>query len=303
MGGRTASNAVRPFAFPLASLKAMAEPGIEQVTDRPELPDFELALLTDVGCARSNNEDFCGHSTESPTEAVFAVADGVGGYEGGEIASQMAVEITLSAYQENPPSIGPAKRLYRAVQRANIEIHNRALTVPELRRMATTLTAVAVSDGILHAVHIGDCRLYLLRGGRIQQLTKDHTVVGERVRMGLISAREARNHPDRSALSRCLGRELIASLDRLTMPLRPRDRLLLCTDGLWSMFEDRELDYIARGLEPPAVCRKLVDEANERGAPDNITVAMMIAHNGCDPANLPPSGWRGRLRSLLRWGR
>ncbi len=273
------------------------------MTGDPELFDFELALLSDVGCARSNNEDFCGHAILSPTEAVFALADGVGGYEGGEIASRMAVEITIAAYQENPPSIGPAKRLYRAVQRANIEIHNRALTVPELRRMATTLTAVAVSDGVMHAVHIGDCRLYLLRGGRIAQLTKDHTVVGERMRMGLISEREARNHPERSALSRCLGRELIASLDRLTMPLRPRDRVIVCTDGLWSMLEDRELDSIARKLPPAAACRQLIDQANQRGAPDNVSVAVMIAHNGCDPANLPPSGWRGRLRSLLRGGR
>jgi serine/threonine protein phosphatase PrpC len=277
--------------------------GIEQVTDSAAPPDFELALLTDIGCARSNNEDFCGHFIESPSQAVFAVADGVGGYEGGEVASQMAVEVTIAGYRENPPSLGPAKRLYRAVQRANIEIHNRALTVPELRRMATTLTAVAVSEGVLHAVHIGDCRLYLLRAGRIQQLTKDHTVIGERVRMGLLSEREARNHPERSALSRCLGRELIASLDRLTLPLRPKDKVILCTDGLWSMLEERELESISRGVEPAIACRKLIDEANERGAPDNLSVAVMVAHNGCDPANSPSSGWRERLRSLLGLGR
>lgn len=277
--------------------------GTEQVTDSHDLPDFELALLSDIGCARSNNEDFCAHSIERPGEVVFAVADGVGGYEGGEVASQMAVEITLAAYRENPPALGPAKRLYRAVQRANIEIYNRALTVPELRRMATTLTAAALADGILYAVHVGDCRLYLLRGGRIRQLTKDHTVIGEKVRLGLISERDAREHPERSALSRCLGRELIASLDRITIPLRANDQVVLCSDGLHGILEDRDIDRFSRGLAPQAACRKLVEEANARGAPDNVTVAMLIAKNGCAASNLPPASWRERLRGLLRLGR
>ncbi len=271
--------------------------------DSTELADFEVALLSDIGCERSNNEDFCGHTIESPREVVLAVADGVGGYDGGEVASRMAVEVTLGAYRDSAPALGPAKRLYRAVQRANIEIHNRALAVPELRRMATTLTCAAVADGVLHAVHVGDCRLYLIRGGRIQQMTKDHTVVGERVRLGLISEKEARNHPERSALSRCLGRELIASLDRLTMRLRAGDRVIVCTDGLHGMLEDHEIDLLCRGRAPSDACRRLVDEANARGAADNVTVAMLIARNGSTSADLPSPGWRERLRGLLRTGR
>ena len=276
---------------------------LNQKSDSLDLADFEVALLSDIGCARSNNEDFCGHCVESPREVVIAVADGVGGYDGGEVASQMAVEVTLAAYHESAPSLGPAKRLYRAVQHANIEIHNRALTVPELRRMATTLTAAVVADGVLYAVHIGDCRIYLIRGGRIQQITKDHTVVGERVRLGLISEKEARNHPERSALSRCLGRELIASLDRLTMPLRTEDRVILCTDGLHGTLEDHEIDHLSRSLTPSQACRKLIDEANERGAPDNVTLAMLIARSGSTTADLPAAGWRERLRGLLRRSR
>ncbi|HEY2107228.1 MAG TPA: protein phosphatase 2C domain-containing protein [Candidatus Binataceae bacterium] len=273
------------------------------MTDSPDLADFELALLTDIGCERSNNEDFCGHRIESPREVVFAVADGVGGYDGGEVASQMAVDVTLATYHQSAASIGPAKRLYRAVQRANIEIHNRALAVPELRRMATTLTAVAVADGILYAVHIGDCRLYLIRGGRIQQMTKDHTVIGERVRLGLISEKEARNHPDRSALSRCLGRELIASLDRITMPLRAQDRVIVCTDGLHGTLENRELDQFSRNLTPADACRRFIEAATTRGAADNVTTAVLIVHNGSTAADSNASGWRGRLLSLLRMGR
>src|SRR5438128_3402870 len=124
---------------------------------------------------------------------------------------------------------------------ANIEIHNRALKVPELRRMATTLTAGVVSDSVLYAAHVGDCRLYHIRRGKARQITKDHTVVQERVRMGLISPARARQHPERSVLSRCLGHELIVPVDRITLPLQQNDQLLVCTDGLYSVVEDDEL--------------------------------------------------------------
>jgi len=279
----------------------MTSVGTSEVTDSPAAADFELALLSDIGTNRENNEDACGHLVESSSEVVLVVADGVGGYHGGEVASQMAVEVTLETYHEAAASLGPAKRLQRAVQRANIEIHNKALAVPELRRMATTVTAAVISGGMLHAVHCGDCRLYLVRSGRIQQMTKDHTVIGERVRMGLLSEKEARQHPDRSAISRCLGRELIASLDRLSMPLRVADRIIVCTDGLYGVLEDRELEHLCRGLNPADACRRLIDEANARGAADNVTAACLLSHNGAP--NVDPPGWGARLRSLLRLGR
>src|SRR5260221_2589980 len=126
----------------------VAAPAVEQA--------FELALLSDVGTTRPDNEDSCGHFVESPDSVVFAVADGVGGYEGGEIASRMAVDILLESYRESAVDWGPAKRLYRAITRATIEIHDKALKVPELSRMATTMTAVAIEKGMLTAVHIGD---------------------------------------------------------------------------------------------------------------------------------------------------
>jgi len=263
--------------------------------------EFELALLSDIGNSRTNNEDCCGKWVESPTDAVFAVADGVGGYEGGEVASTMAVETVIEAYRESPAEWGPAKRLHRAVQRANIEIYNRAITVPELRRMATTLTAATVNGGALSVAHVGDCRLYLLRSGQVQQLTRDHTVVGEKVRMGLISAKQARHHPERSALNRCLGHELIVSVDRITTPLRQGDRLILCSDGLYSVIEDHELDRLTRVLGAEAVCRLLIEEGVARGTIDNLTVAF-LRMNGSTPFAPAPSGWRSRLRKLFGRG-
>ncbi len=262
--------------------------------------EFELALLTDIG-GRANNEDFCAKWVEGSTDALFVVADGVGGYEGGEIASSMAVETVIEAYRESPAEWGPAKRLFRAVQRANIEIYNRAITVPELRRMATTLTAATVNGGMLSIAHVGDCRLYLLRGEDLRQLTRDHTMVGEKVRLGLMSARQARNHPERSALNRCLGHELIISIDRITMPLQQGDRVILCSDGLYIVIEDHELETLTRGLGAEAACRRLIDEGVARRTIDNLTVAFFKMHGGAPVAPVA-SGWRSRLRKLLRRG-
>jgi PPM family protein phosphatase len=258
---------------------------------------FDLALLSDIGTKRQNNEDACGSFAESENCVIFAVADGIGGYEGGEIASAQAIDVTLSAFRESPIEWGPAKRLHRAVQKANIEIHNRALTVPELRRMGTTLTAAAVCDGVLYAAHVGDCRIYHLRRGKVRQITKDHTVVQERVRMGLLSAAKARNHPERSALSRSLGHELIVAVDRITMPLEQNDQLIICSDGLYTAIEDDELAHLIRGVEAATACRRLIDAANQRGTADNLTVAVFTAKADAPPAQ---PGWRGRMAALFR---
>ncbi len=259
---------------------------------------FDLAVLSDTGTAREHNEDACGHLLDGSGTAVFAIADGVGGYEGGEVASTMAIEVTLRAWRESPPAWGANKRLVRAVQQANIEIYNRAIAVPELRGMCTTLTAVAVERGMLSAAHVGDCRLYLMRDGKISQLTKDHTVVGERVRMGLMTPEAARNHPKRSSLQRSLGRELIVAVDRITMPLMRDDRLVLCSDGLHSVLRDHEIDSIAVDGDAQSVCRRLIETANERATRDNLTAAVfrMIAETGNNPA---AENWRRRLGRLL----
>lgn len=259
---------------------------------------FDLAMLSDVGTNRPDNEDSCGHLIDSPDAAVFAVADGIGGYEGGEVASSMAIELTLQAWRESPATWGAPKRLARAVQFANIEIHNRALAVPELRRMGTTLTAVAIDKGMLAAAHIGDCRLYLARRHTISQLTKDHTMVAEKVRMGLLTAERARNHPERSMLVRSIGQELIVSVDRISMPLVQGDRLILCSDGLHNVLRDGEIEHMSRDLDATAACRALVAAANERGTADNLTVAVftMLADTGLTPTS---PGWRAKLARMI----
>jgi serine/threonine protein phosphatase PrpC len=273
----------------------------DPVEQQPAECTFELALLSDVGTDRPDNEDFCGHFIESPVSAIFAVADGVGGYEGGEIASRMAIETTLAAYRDSPPAWGAAKRLQRAVQQANIEIHSRALSVPELRRMATTLTAAVIDRGALTIGHVGDCRLYLLRHGKVNQMTKDHTWVGERVRMGLMTSAQARAHPERSALNRSVGRELIVAVDRISMALKQGDRLILCSDGLYNVLDEAELERITQEGSAEEVCRELIEKANSRGTADNLTVAF-LKMIGPTPNVAPEasSGIVARLMGLFR---
>jgi protein phosphatase len=227
------------------------------------------------------------------------VADGVSGDEGGEVASQTALEALLSAYREDDPSTAAGQRLYKAVQNANIAVYDRASVVPELRGMSTTLTAAAVDRGELTCVHVGDSRLYLLSGGAITQLTKDHTVTAERERMGLLSAERARHHPDRSVLTRNVGRELIVNRDRISRRLIQGDALLLCSDGLYNVLSDAELLSIAAGLDAATVCRRLIDAANARGTSDNVTAAV-VRITGETPEAPRQPGLRGRVLRLLR---
>ena len=253
-----------------------------------------VASLSDKGTERESNEDACGTYVETPTRVLAVVADGVSGYEGGEIASRTAVDVTLRAFRESPASWGPLKRLHRAAQQANIEIHDRALVVTELRRMSTTLTAIVVSDGVLYGAHIGDSRLYLIRDGKIEQKSKDHTVAAERSRMGL--SMRPKGHADRSTLTRSLGVELIAGIDRITLPLVKGDVLVLCTDGLHNVVEDEELRTLVSGKEPQAACESVIASANARRTGDNLTLAVMIV--GTDTP-VQPTGWRTVLHRLL----
>ncbi|HEX8910609.1 MAG TPA: protein phosphatase 2C domain-containing protein [Anaeromyxobacteraceae bacterium] len=236
---------------------------------------LDVAVLSDTGTTRDHNEDACGAVRERRDCAIAAVADGVSSGAAGEVASQMAIEVLLREFRDQGADVPAGQRLYRAVQQANIEIYDRAVAVPELRGMATTLTAAVVEDGALTAVHVGDSRLYLLRGGVLTQLSKDHTIAAERARFGLMSKERARTHVDRCVLTRSVGRELIVSRDRITQPLAAGDVLLLCSDGLHGVLDEAELARLLAAGSADAACRALVDVANARGTPDNLSAAVV----------------------------
>jgi PPM family protein phosphatase len=229
---------------------------------------------TDVGRARSGNEDsyFCGRT-------VLAVADGLGGHQGGEVASAAAVE-PLAALdgREFADPAEAAEALTAAIREANAAILDRAAGDPGLWGMGTTVTAAALAgERHLQLAHVGDSRAYLLRDGSLEQLTTDHTVVAELVRRGRLTPAQAAIHPERSILTRAVGLDPRVPVDTPDpLELQDGDQVLLCSDGLTEPVDD---DQIAQLLsaEPDGntACQALIDAANAAGGPDNITVVLL----------------------------
>ena len=239
------------------------------MTGRP----IEREALTDVGRARERNED-----SYYAGEHVFAVADGLGGHNAGEVASRLAVE-PLAAFDravEGTPDDRLAEALERAVDAANRAVYQRAQNDAKVRGMGTTLTAVAISNGSAHLAHVGDSRCYLIRGGEITQLSSDHTLVARMVQEGKLTPEQAETHPQRSILTRALGAEPEIDVDTLELQLAPGDRLILCSDGLSSVIgDDQILATLAESKGLKEACKRLIDAANARGGPDNITVVVI----------------------------
>ena len=230
---------------------------------------------TDIGRMRQRNED-----SLVIHEPLFAVADGMGGHRGGNVASALALEAFISkaldANGKADDSGSPAEALAEGIKEANHQVLERGEADRELRGMGTTLTALLAEPDRLYLAHVGDSRAYLLRGGNLQQLTEDHTLVQRMVREGRLTPDEAANHPQRSILTRALGVEDDIPVDELTLDLHSGDRVLLCTDGLTSMVGRDRLQQILQGeADTQAACDRLVEEANHAGGEDNITVILL----------------------------
>lgn len=234
---------------------------------------IEWAALTDVGRARERNED-----SYIAGEYVFAVADGLGGHNAGDVASRLAVEplAALDRTVDSTPVDRVADALSTAVDAANRAVYRRAQNDAKVRGMGTTLTAVAISDGSAHLAHVGDSRCYLIRSGEMTQLSSDHTLVARMVAEGKLTPEQAETHPQRSILTRALGAEPEVDVDTLEIQLQAADRLLLCSDGLSSVIgEDQILKTMQDSKDLKETCKRLIDAANQRGGPDNITVVVV----------------------------
>jgi protein phosphatase len=221
------------------------------------------------------------------------VADGLGAYGGGDVASRMAVEALLSrAAAERPvPESSRAPRFLRAAfDAANHAIFDAALDGAGARKMQTTMSALLLEPGELHMAHVGDCRVYRLRGDGLELLSSDHTQVMEMLRMRMITPEQAADHPARYALTRSLGGELIVRTDIRKEALVDGDRFLLCSDGLWGKVSAGEIVDALSG-PPDAGCRDLVGLAVERGGEDNAT-ALAIRVTRAGEAQARPQGWR-----------
>jgi protein phosphatase len=260
----------------------------------------EWAYISDPGPGRDHNEDYAGAFApeDADTVPLFVVADGMGGHAAGEVASRLAVETVLAAWQSG--GFGAAhQRLRSAVRAANVAVFDAGQDA-ERRGMGSTLTALALAGTEVLIAHAGDSRAYLVRGGQASQLTADHSRVGEMLRMRLITAEQAARHPARSMLTRSLGTDPILQIDLTRLPAEVGDTYVLCSDGLWDLVARGEIARIAaRGPSaedgalprPSEAAAALLELALKRDAPDNVTVAVirLVAHG---PAPSRRSFWR-----------
>ena len=260
--------------------------------------ELEFAELTDSGLTREHNEDFLGHVLPStPAEVqsrgwLFALADGVGGREKGEVASRLAVETVLAGFRKIPKGIMHVSLLPKLVQEANQAVFDQGnahasrvdpgysdpggAILPGGAHMASTLVLCALRFDSAVVSHVGDSRCYLLRQRKLTALTHDHTMVDEQVRMGIISKEDAAEHVNRHVLTRSLGMEMFVAADTITANLLVGDVLMLCSDGLHGYVPDAAIEWM---LDSTAdlndAAAKLVEAANAAGGHDNVSVQLI----------------------------
>ncbi len=272
----------------------------------------EYAGLSAIGHVRDHNEDRLGWAAldgesafVTPAEEValaqstatserglvFAVADGLGGYGGGEVAAGLAVEELLDHTRHNLNGSGrPAGTIRSAFNRANEAIFSAAIAGQGGRKMQSTLSALVITPGEAHLGHVGDSRVYRRHDGEVEQLTTDHSQVMELLRLHIITPEQAITHPARYALTRSVGGDITIRVDIRTERLESGDSFLLCSDGLWSNVTASEITE-ALGRDPASACERLVKLALERGGDDNATaMAIRVREAGERPE--APQGWR-----------
>ncbi|CAB4371186.1 MAG: serine/threonine protein phosphatase [Actinobacteria bacterium] len=234
---------------------------------------FAVSARTAIGLARSGNED-----SAITGSSLLAVADGMGGHAGGEVASQIAISTlasmvpVLTAIDIDTDSIEDL--LLNSLHTIDSEISRVASDEIELRGMGTTLTALLIRDGRVALLHVGDSRCYRLRGNTFEQLTHDHTVLQELLDSGTISMSEAHDHPQRSMLTQVLMGEGSVAPVLMVYEVNPKDRFLLCSDGLSSVLTEKEIKSLLKKSNRDEVVEALVEATYVNGAPDNVTVVV-----------------------------
>lgn len=245
-----------------------------------KLAEVEFAGISETGPVRDDNQDAI-LVPEAPLPGLFAfllgVADGMGGYSAGDVASKLA----LSTFRQvilDARGISIDKMLRRGVEIANLEVYKTAREL-DAGRMGTTLTAAYIAGDQLFLAHVGDSRAYLLRNGKISCLTADHTVVGDLVRSKIIPPEKIRGHEQRSILTRAVGLELFLTPEISSHKLLAGDRLLLCSDGLWSVLEDEQIATLALNTNAPETLgNELIQAAISRQSDDNCSVVVADIH-------------------------
>ena len=252
--------------------------------DWPEIdsPDMSIQAkgLSDVGLSRSHNEDALFVDEE---RGLFLVADGMGGHGNGEVASRIAVETIVGyvdeAYAngsktEAPPSSAVA--MSAAVREAHRQVVLAVENDQSLLGMGTTVVGLLMRDAVATVAYVGDSRVYLLRDSELHLVTDDHTWVNEQVKAGYLTPAQARTHPLKSVVTRAVGGDHEVEVDVVEVDVQPSDLFLMCSDGLTTMLEDSEIRELLVGADNlETCCQKLVDNANDHGGVDNVTVVLM----------------------------
>jgi serine/threonine protein phosphatase PrpC len=256
---------------------------------------IDTGFATDVGRVREGNEDAM--LIQPP---LYAVADGMGGHRGGDVAAQLAIATLEDLSKQGKGTLG------EQVREANRIVFERAGEDQRLAGMGTTLTATLISSEGAHLAHVGDSRAYLLRAGALRRLTEDHTLVNRMIRAGEITAAEAERHPHRNVLLRSLGTEPEVDVDEDTIALLEGDRLILCSDGLTVMLTEGQIKAILEAAESPQeAADRLVRTANRAGGVDNITVVVLGVEDADGSAGTEVAARaapKGMSKStLMRW--
>ncbi len=237
---------------------------------------FKTFSITDVGMKRKVNQDYV-FTSEKPIgnlPNLFLVADGMGGHKAGDYASRYTVEMMCEVIERSPEK-NPEKILRQAIEAANEHIRKKALEDENLEGMGTTIVAATCLNKQLQVANVGDSRLYII-GKTIRQITKDHSLVEEMVRMGGMDRETARNHPDKNIITRAIGASDAVEIDFFNVELEPQDTVLMCSDGLSNMLEDEDIRMISEGQRDIVEkAEALVREANNRGGRDNISVVLI----------------------------
>jgi len=247
-----------------------------------EIVEIESYSYTHMGNVREDNQDavrLCDpvDNLTFTDGHLYGIADGMGGYAHGGVASALALETFFETfYAAN--GVPPSQKLRVGVQNANLSVYQTAQRLGA-GRMGTTLTAVNIVGNKLHIAHIGDSRAYLIREQKSKCLTNDHTRVGELVRMKVLSPEKVRTHSQRSMLDKCLGMELFVQPDIFQVQAKPGDIIVLCSDGVWATIQDDEFaDIISQSKDREHICKKIVDLAMERGSDDNLSMILLYLH-------------------------
>jgi serine/threonine protein phosphatase PrpC len=254
--------------------------------------EFEIthACRTDVGKTRDHNEDYALVEIPTPAQAcsqgmAFVIADGMGGHQAGEVASEQAVLQTIREYYARTEGDVPT-RISQAIQAANVSVYDMAQTHAARAGMGTTIVMAVVLGQQVYVANVGDSRAYLVRHGAITQLTCDHSFVGEQLRAGLLTREQARSHPQRNVITRALGSAPQVQVDVHQGELQVGDVVLLCSDGLTEHVPDELLLAVAVRNDPEPMVDRLIELAKEGGGSDNISV---IALRASAPAASPPA--------------